>query len=122
MLVDRLFVSCAKENLNLLGLDKSCAMTSVSELFLSSGVQQRPRHTLNLLDGAGKDVLLDLAVLELRKDLGDDGADELGLLRLAGLALVTNPRVESSLDLGSEGGLLLKEESLVLELGSLLQV
>lgn len=76
--------------------------------------------TLNLCNGAGKDVLLNLGVLKVSHDLVDDGADELGLLRLASLGFVADPRVEGGLDLGGDGSLLLESKGLVFKLGSLL--
>jgi hypothetical protein len=83
-------------------------------------IQRIMQHTLNVRNALVKDLLEGLGVLELLLNLGDDGLRKLLLLPLLNLALVADPRVEDGLGLGSDGGLLLKLESLCLELGSLL--
>ena len=90
---------------------------------LSRGNRERAirgAHTLDLSDALVKDLLERLGALELLLDLGDDARRELLLLALLHLALVTNPRVEDGLGLGSEGGLLLELEGLGLNLGGFL--
>lgn len=76
--------------------------------------------TLNLCDTRQEDVTLELLVAELLLHVGEHGLDQLALLGLTDLSLVTDVRVEDGLDVGNERGLLLQGESLVLELGSLL--
>lgn len=78
-------------------------------------------RTLNLGHASNEDITLQLLVAELLLHVGQDRLDELALLGLAHLRLVTNPRVEDRLDLGGEGRLLAQGESLVLELGGLLR-
>ena len=77
-------------------------------------------RTLNVSDALLEDLLKGLRVLELLLHLGDDALSELLLLALLQLALVADPRVQDSLGLGSEGGLLLKLEGLGLDLGGFL--
>jgi hypothetical protein len=76
--------------------------------------------TLNLGHALLEDLLQDLGVLQLLLHLGDDGLGKLLLLARLDLALVTDPRVEDSLGLSGQSGLLLELVSLRLELGSLL--
>lgn len=77
-------------------------------------------QTLNIGHALLKNLLENLGVLELLLDLGDDRLGQLPLLSLLDLALVSDPRVEDGLGLGSQGGLLLKLESLSLKLGGFL--
>ena len=76
--------------------------------------------TLNLSNGACKDVLLRLFVLNCLQHVLNDRFCEGSLLVLLDLLLITNPRVQNGLELGSQGDLLLEDERLGLELGSFL--
>ena len=76
--------------------------------------------TLNLGNGACKDVLLRLFVLDRLQHVLNDRFCEGGLLILLGLLLITDPRVQNGLELGSQGDLLLEDERLGLEFGSFL--
>jgi len=76
--------------------------------------------TLNLSNGACKDVLLCLFVLDRLQHILNDGFCEGSLLVLLGLLFITDPRVQNGLELGSQGDLLLEDERLGLEFGSFL--
>ena len=54
-------------------------------------------------------------------DVGQNSLDQLALLGLTDLSLVTDVRVEDGFNIGNECGLLLEGEGLVLELGGLLE-
>jgi len=77
-------------------------------------------ESLNLSNCRGEELLLGGGVLERGVDLGNDGFCELGLLALLDGLLVADPGVKDRLDLGGDGDLLLLDEGLGLELGSLL--
>ena len=75
---------------------------------------------LDLGEGLLEESLLGGGLGDLRRDVGGDGLVESLLLGLTLLLLVADPRVEDGLDLGLDGGLLLEEEVLVLDLVGLL--
>lgn len=75
---------------------------------------------LDLGEGLLEESLLGGGLGDLRRDVGGDGLVESLLLGLTLLLLVADPRVEDGLNLGLDGGLLLEEEVLVLDLVSLL--
>jgi hypothetical protein len=81
---------------------------------------KRSERTLDVSDALVQDLLEGARVLQLLLNLGDDRLGKLALLPLLDLALVADPRIENSLGLERNGGLLLELESLSLELGSLL--
>lgn len=71
---------------------------------------------LDLAEGLLEERLLESRLGELLVDVLGDGLDEGGLLGLALLLLVADPRVEDRLELGLDGVLLGEEEVLVLNL------
>lgn len=75
---------------------------------------------LDLGEGLLEEGLLGRGLGDLGGDVGGDGLVERLLLGLTLLLLVADPRVEDGLDLGLDGGLLLEEEVLVLDLVGLL--
>jgi len=77
-------------------------------------------NLLHLADGLVQDLGLQLGVLEIGLDLLDHVSSELALLTLTDRSLVTDPRVQDSLDLGGQSSLLLELKGLCLEFGSLL--
>lgn len=78
--------------------------------------------TLDISNGLLEDLLENLGVLQLLGDLRNDGLGELLLLALLDLAFVADPGIEDSLGLGGESSLLLKLESLGLELSGFLPI
>lgn len=79
------------------------------------------KRTFDISHALRQDLLQDLGVLQLLLDLGNDGIGQLLLLALLDLTLVTNPRVQDGLGLGSQSGLLLQLVSFGLELRGFLQ-
>ena len=77
-------------------------------------------RTLDVSQSLLQELLLESGLGELGLDTGLDGLDEVELLRLSLLLLVSDPRVEDLLELGLDGVLLLESKVLVLELGDLL--
>lgn len=75
---------------------------------------------LDLGEGLLEEGLLGRGLGDLGGDVGGDSLEESELLGLTLLLLVADPRVEDGLDLGLDGGLLLEEEVLVLNLVGLL--
>ena len=75
--------------------------------------------TLNIRNSLVQDLLLDRGVLQILLDLLDQESSQLLLLTLTELGFVTNPRVKSGLDFGSNSNLLLQFESLSFDLGGL---
>ena len=78
------------------------------------------KDLLDISNGLSKNLLLELVVTELLVNLGNDGLSKSLLLSLSDLGLVSHPRVKNRLGLSSKVNLLLKDESLSLELSSLL--
>lgn len=78
-------------------------------------MNRQDERTLDISHALRQDLLQDLGVLQLLLDLGNDGIRQLLLLALLDLALVTDPRVQDGLGLGSQGGLLLQLICLSLE-------
>jgi len=76
--------------------------------------------TLNLDDGACEDVLLRPFVLDRLQHALDNGFCKGRLLVLLGLLLITDPRVQNGLELGSQSNLLLEDERIGLEFGGFL--
>lgn len=76
--------------------------------------------TLDVCHTLLKDLVKSLGVLKLFLDLGNNGVGQFLLLASLDLSLVTHPRVQNSLSLSGDGGLLLELVSLGLELSSLL--
>ena len=76
--------------------------------------------TLNLSNGACKDVLLRLFVLDHLQHALNNGFCKGSLLILLGLLLITDPGVQNGLDLGSQSDLLLEDERIGLEFGGFL--
>lgn len=76
--------------------------------------------TLNLGNGACKDVLLRLFILDHPQHALNDGFRESSLLALLGLLLITDPRVQNGLELGSYGNILLEDERLGFQSGGFL--
>lgn len=68
-----------------------------------------------------QELLLESGLGQLGLDTSLDGLDQVELLRLSLLLLVSDPRVEDLLELGLDRVLLLESKVLVLELGDLLQ-
>lgn len=92
-----------------------CFSCSMDGLNLSLG-----EDLLDVGNGLVEDLLLELGVLNLLVDLGNDGLGELALLALADLTLVADPRVKDRAGLGGKVNLLLELKGLGLELNSLL--
>jgi len=84
------------------------------------GSDHKMTLTLNLGDGACKDVLLRLFVLDRLQHVLDDGFRKGSLLVLLGLLLITDPRIQNGLELGSQANLLLEDKRFGLEFGGFL--
>ena len=85
------------------------------------GSDHKMTLTLNLGNGARKDILLRLFVLDRLQHILNDGFCEGSLLILLGLLLITDPRVQNGLELGSQSNLLLEDERLSLEFSGFLE-
>lgn len=78
------------------------------------------KKLLNVLNRLLENLLLELGVLEVLLNLGDDRLGQQLLLSLSDRSLVSDPRVKNRLGLGGEDNLLLGLEHLGLELDGLL--
>lgn len=78
------------------------------------------KKLLNVLNRLLENLLLELGVLEVLLDLGDDGLGQELLLSLSDRVLVSNPRVKNRLGLSGKSNLLLGLENLSLELDGVL--
>ena len=78
--------------------------------------------TLNLGNGADKNILLGLLITNALENVVNDSLDEFSLLALLGLLFETDPAVENGLDLRGKSDLLFLDEGLVLKTSSLLKM
>lgn len=78
--------------------------------------------TLNILDALVENLLKHLGVVQFGLNLGNDSISELLLLPLLDTLLVSNPRIQRSLGLSSNGSLLLELVGLSLKSSSFLNI
>ena len=107
--------------LDSLRLDQFCKPeTEVEVSGRSMAFRSQMALTLNLGNSACKDILLRPFVLDRLQHVLNDRFCKGSLLALLGLLLITDPRVQNGLELGSQGNPLLEDERLGLEFSGFL--